>query len=780
MEKRNLLTRMLLLFALIVGSMSVWATEATYSFSSLPTSGWATNGGSMTINGKSWTYSSSTYIGNNNSKIQVGSKSSPQTSAWTIKTAVSSFGNNKAIKAVSITAYTTAATATYDISVGGTSVKSGSLTTSSATYSASGLNVTSGDIVVTLTGSSTSKAMYLSNISVTYDDASSEPAISSSSNVDITAETTSGEFSYSVANAVANTHLTANADEADTWLSNVTVDEENGKVAFECDVNDDTENSRVGTIHLVYGDNLAAKDVTITQAAMPMKYTVTYTTEQDGGTLIVKKGDDTVTSGSSFPEGTVLTIETTADGSHKYRNWQYKEGDGSWTTRTSNMSYTMTANNVQFRANFNVTYPVNFYVNGEVASTVRYAEGESIGFPASATDFYGYTLIGWSESTVDGIVAEQPTVVTEATMGTAEKNYYAVYAEVDENNVSATFDAADISNLTEDDEYWEWTHNDTGIVLTISNGQRYTNGTPNTFTVTAGTSNYFTIAAPTGTRLSKIVTTISGNNYKINNVTAGTLSTSGTTQTITFTGNVSTVNCKATSSYQIRATKIVVDAVERTILGYMTMVPTTATITIKQAITDGEFYYTVYSNNKPFVVPADLIVSEVGIVDGKLYVEDYDANDVVPANTGVMVACDSYGDKTVNIASTAGTSKLGDENKLRASVAGVTAEQMADADANCKYYRLTVHNGTTLGFWWGAEKGAAFNVAANKAYLVVPNEEAQNARGFALFEDEATGIDATLMNSEKANTEVYNLNGQRVAQPSKGLYIVNGKKVVIK
>ena len=27
---------------------------------------------------------------------------------------------------------------------------------------------------------------------------------------------------------------------------------------------------------------------------------------------------------------------------------------------------------------------------------------------------------------------------------------------------------------------------------------------------------------------------------------------------------------------------------------------------------------------------------------------------------------------------------------------------------------------------------------------------------------------------------IYNMNGQRVAQPTKGLYIVNGKKVVIK
>lgn len=42
------------------------------------------------------------------------------------------------------------------------------------------------------------------------------------------------------------------------------------------------------------------------------------------------------------------------------------------------------------------------------------------------------------------------------------------------------------------------------------------------------------------------------------------------------------------------------------------------------------------------------------------------------------------------------------------------------------------------------------------------------------------GISTTRVNTEKANHEVYNLNGQRVAQPSKGLYIVNGKKVVFK
>ena len=141
----------------------------TYSFSNIPTTGWSTSGGTQTINNINWTYSSSTYIGVNNSRIQIGSKNSPQTTAWTIQTPISSFGQNVTVTGVSITGYTTQTTATYAISVNGTTVKNGSLTTSSATYSATNLNYTSGNIVVTMTGSRNSRAMYLSNIQVTYE-----------------------------------------------------------------------------------------------------------------------------------------------------------------------------------------------------------------------------------------------------------------------------------------------------------------------------------------------------------------------------------------------------------------------------------------------------------------------------------------------------------------------------------------------------------------------------------------------------------------------------------
>lgn len=48
-----------------------------------------------------------------------------------------------------------------------------------------------------------------------------------------------------------------------------------------------------------------------------------------------------------------------------------------------------------------------------------------------------------------------------------------------------------------------------------------------------------------------------------------------------------------------------------------------------------------------------------------------------------------------------------------------------------------------------------------------------------VFGDETNGVEAIESNVVKTNN-YYNLNGQRVVKPSKGLYIVNGKKVIMK
>lgn len=67
-------------------------------------------------------------------------------------------------------------------------------------------------------------------------------------------------------------------------------------------------------------------------------------------------------------------------------------------------------------------------------------------------------------------------------------------------------------------------------------------------------------------------------------------------------------------------------------------------------------------------------------------------------------------------------------------------------------------------------------IPAGKAYLHIDS----GAPAFLPFDAETTGISATLKNSEKANKEIFNLAGQRVSQLTKGLYIVGGRKVVVK
>lgn len=206
-------------------------------------------------------------------------------------------------------------------------------------------------------------------------------------------------------------------------------------------------------------------------------------------------------------------------------------------------------------------------------------------------------------------------------------------------------------------------------------------------------------------------------------------------------------------------------------------------IPIAAACTDGQKCYSTFSSTKPFVVSEDLTVSEIGInTDGTMNVVNYDAGAVVPANTGVMVSAQEGKTYAVSVATAeeaaSATSVLGVNNRLRPTGDnGLTATEMTSAEPEtCKFYRLTMHNGTTIGFWWGADGGDSFAIVANKAYLAVPTSVAGARNGFA-FGDDATGINNVNIN---LNDNCYDLQGRKVSTPGKGLYIVNGKKVVIK
>lgn len=78
---------------------------------------------------------------------------------------------------------------------------------------------------------------------------------------------------------------------------------------------------------------------------------------------------------------------------------------------------------------------------------------------------------------------------------------------------------------------------------------------------------------------------------------------------------------------------------------------------------------------------------------------------------------------------------------------------------------------------------ASFTMPVHKAYAKIANVPATARLVFTFMDDNTTitGIDAVDAASSNVNNGVYyNLNGQRVEKPQHGLYIYNGKKIMIK
>lgn len=205
---------------------------------------------------------------------------------------------------------------------------------------------------------------------------------------------------------------------------------------------------------------------------------------------------------------------------------------------------------------------------------------------------------------------------------------------------------------------------------------------------------------------------------------------------------------------------------------------------------DNGDYYATFSNDKVTFIISDyseaykIVVSDGNIVKTKFDAVAADINGetvngyFIPANTGVLLysiakTADYYTveNKTVDAISPA-------DNMLMPAPAN---GGVFEATPGYKYYKLAYDdfdNQKGLGFYWGAPEGGKFFVKAGTAYLAVSVGEA-TAKGFA-FNGEATGIEGVNANVENAKA-IYNLNGQRVASMAKpGLYIVNGKKMVVR
>lgn len=135
----------------------------------------------------------------------------------------------------------------------------------------------------------------------------------------------------------------------------------------------------------------------------------------------------------------------------------------------------------------------------------------------------------------------------------------------------------------------------------------------------------------------------------------------------------------------------------------------------------------------------------------------------IPANTPLLVA----GTETILGVPVVATSSTDvSANKLKAGTGAAVA-----AESDKTKYVLSVSGGKAA---FKKINATSATVPVGKAYLQF--DEEIEAPLFSL-DDETTAIKAVESNVVE-NQKFYNLAGQRVAQPTKGLYIVNGKKVI--
>lgn len=191
----------------------------------------------------------------------------------------------------------------------------------------------------------------------------------------------------------------------------------------------------------------------------------------------------------------------------------------------------------------------------------------------------------------------------------------------------------------------------------------------------------------------------------------------------------------------------------------------------KFGITDAK--YATYYHDFGYIMPEGVkggVVNDAK-VEGTLVVDyKYGSGSVVPAKSALLLngAKNDY-EVALKLEET-----TEDVNLLK----GTSDESLTTSDeAGAKFYKFANDKDKGIGFYWGAENGAAFNNSANKAYLVVAGE-ASAAKGFALGGVD-TGIKEVTEVGKMAG-KIYNLQGMQQKGLQKGICIVNGKKFVVK
>ena len=231
-------------------------------------------------------------------------------------------------------------------------------------------------------------------------------------------------------------------------------------------------------------------------------------------------------------------------------------------------------------------------------------------------------------------------------------------------------------------------------------------------------------------------------------------------------------------------------------------VPGSAYKVIKAAQGDNDTYWATFSNltnDATLSVPSDrkLYVYNATVSGGKMTLtqrNDYQ----VAKEEGVLLKTDGeYVNAKANETNDL-TKASSDVNHL---VATPAEAKTVTAETGYILYRLTYNDATNkkgLGFYLGVDEdnnssdGTRLKAIPGKAYLKVSENAAKAPSSAALTRSfvfgggsETTGIDGiTIMGTDVQRhgtiEGIFDLQGRKISNPTKGIYIKNNKKVIIK
>lgn len=204
-------------------------------------------------------------------------------------------------------------------------------------------------------------------------------------------------------------------------------------------------------------------------------------------------------------------------------------------------------------------------------------------------------------------------------------------------------------------------------------------------------------------------------------------------------------------------------------------------------------YNSYYLDTENFLVPQGVtayIVTGRPEYDKRVDVQTYAAGTAVPKQNGFFLYAPGLEGQTVDYEAAVEPGKeqpIRSKNCMQGSRYGTTIDA-----GHGKCYILAAGPEQTkesVGFYY--QKGTAgksMTLKAHSAGLVLDAEMALSKQGgfsftefFASLAGETTGIEEIGMAKQAGGeTTIYDMQGRRVGKPMRGMYIVNGKKVVIK